>query len=287
MIGVVAKRVTRFIPAVATPPAVVVPQRRLARVAASLMTFAVSAGTLLLGWVGYLKLFDINSFVGKGPGDVWRFLSEPMFSDSRHEVMSALNQTLVDAGIGLVMGWTVAIALACSFVLWPTVERTLMPLALALRSVPILAVLPALTLTFGRGLTGTVVIVMIIVFFPTLVIVLQALRSVPPDLVAVARAYNSSALTLLRKVRLPLALPAVFASLRIACPGALLGALLAEWLATGKGMGYLMLSATTLSEYTTLWAASVVLTSIAVIAYTVTDALERFVIVRFGAAPNA
>ena len=62
----------------------------------------------------------------------------------------------------------------------------------------------------------------------------------------------------------------------------MLGALLAEWLATGKGMGYLMLSATTKSEYQQLWAGTVLMTTVAVLLYTVIDALERVVIGRFG-----
>jgi ABC-type nitrate/sulfonate/bicarbonate transport system permease component len=156
-----------------------------------------------------------------------------------------------------------------------------MPAALALRAVPIIAILPMLTLVFGRGLLGTVVIVALIVFFPTLILVLGAMQAVPADLLAISRAFDARPLALLVKIRLPTAVPAIFASLRIACPGAILGALLAEWLATGKGLGYLMLSATTRSTYTTLWAATVLVTVLAVVAYTITDAVERWALARF------
>jgi sulfonate transport system permease protein len=281
VIGMVGKVATRWIPATAPAGRTAVPRGWLRRASGSLVTLGVSAGALLVGWMAYLRLFDINSFVGKGPSDVWRFLTEPTFAEGRSEVFAALNRTLLDAGVGLLVGWVLAIGLACAFVLSPTVERVVMPVALAFRSVPILAVLPLLTLIFGRDLLGTIVIVLIIVFFPTLVLVLQALRSVPADLVAVSHAYNASSATLLRKVRMPLALPSMFASLRIACPSAVLGALLAEWLATGKGMGYLLLRSTTQSDYQKLWTGTVVMTTVAVLAYTVVDALERLVIGRF------
>lgn len=84
-------------------------------------------------------------------------------------------------------------------------------------------------------------------------------------------AYDASRWKFLTKVRLPMAVPALFASLRIGCPGAVLGALLAEWLASGRGLGYLMLSSTTQSAYDQLWAATAVVTVAGVLAYTVTD----------------
>ena len=68
------------------------------------------------------------------------------------------------------------------------------------------------------------------------------------------QAYGASPLTTLRKVQVPSALPALLASLRIAAPLALVGALLAEWLATGKGLGFKLLQAGALSDYSALWA---------------------------------
>lgn len=279
-IGLVQRHVTRFIPAVTSEPPPRTP-RGWRRMGSFVGTFSVAAGAMLLAWIGYLEMFGIDEFVGKRPSVVWDYLTSDATAAGRREVFDALSQTIGDAGVGLVVGWSLAIVLAMSFVLWSPVERAMMPLALALRSVPLLAILPLLTLVFGRDLAGTVIIVAIVVFFPTLVLVLQALRSVPPDLAAISHAYNASPATLLRKVRVPMALPSIFASLRITCPAAMLGALLAEWLATGKGMGYLLLSATTRSAFDQLWAGTVVTTAIAVSLYTLADALERAVIERF------
>jgi sulfonate transport system permease protein len=280
LIGLAQRRITRFIPATA-PAARSASGSGWRRVGAFFVTFGVAAGAMFFGWIAYLRAFDVDEFVGKRPSVVWDYLTSDATASGRDELYRALNQTLLDAGAGLLVGWGLAIAVAMSFVLWAPVERALMPVALAFRSVPILAVLPLLTLLFGRDLLGTVVIVSIIVFFPTLILVLDGLRSVPPDLLAISHAYDATPGDLLRKVRVPSALPAVFASLRIACPGAILGALLAEWLATGKGIGYLLLSATTRSAYDQLWAGTVLMTAIAVVAYTLTDAFERAVISRF------
>ena len=85
-------------------------------------------------------------------------------------------------------------------------------------------------------------------------------------------------------MQLPSALPALFASLRIAAPLALIGALLAEWLATGHGLGYLMLQSETLSNYNLLWAATVLVTAYSVLLYTAISGVEKRVLVRFSDA---
>jgi ABC-type nitrate/sulfonate/bicarbonate transport system permease component len=101
------------------------------------------------------------------------------------------------------------------------------------------------------------------------------------------QAYGAGRVKTLFKVQLPSALPALFASLRIAAPLALIGALLAEWLATGRGLGYLMLQSETLSNYNQLWAATALVTAFSFILYTAISAVEKRALARFGDPDNA
>lgn len=247
------------------------------------LTAAAVAAVLIGIWVGYLKLFRISAFVGKGPGQVWEFFTSPQWADQRAQVWEALGQTIIDAGSGLALGWCAAAVAAAVFVLLPPVEKTFMPLALALRSVPIVAILPLLTLLFGRGLLGTAAVIGIVVFFPTLILMTQGLRAVSPELRAVSHVYYATRWQVLTKVQIPTALPAATASLRIAAPASILGALLAEWMATGKGVGYLLLANSSTSDYSSLWSAAVLMTVLAVLIYCLTDALERRAVSRFDA----
>jgi ABC-type nitrate/sulfonate/bicarbonate transport system permease component len=139
-----------------------------------------------------------------------------------------------------------------------------------------------IALVFGRGLVSVTVIAGIVTFFPTLVNVVVGLRAAPSLSVDVVLAYGGGSGQVLRKVALPAALPSLFASARIAAPAALLGALLAEWLATGKGLGALMLNSTTTSAYDTLWASVAVFTVISIAVYGVISILETVVLTRFG-----
>jgi len=83
-------------------------------------------------------------------------------------------------------------------------------------------------------------------------------------------------------VGFPSALPALFASVRIAVPGSLTGALLAEWLATGKGIGYAVVSAANRSQNARVWALVVVVTLTAVLLYLLAQLVETAVLSRFG-----
>jgi ABC-type nitrate/sulfonate/bicarbonate transport system permease component len=151
-----------------------------------------------------------------------------------------------------------------------------------IRSIPLVAMTPLITLIFGRGLVATTVICGIVVYFPALVILAQGLRSGPRLTAELCRAYGAGSWTIARKVLIPSALPSLFASARVGVPAALIGAMLAEWLATGQGLGYAMLQDPNTFEYTDLWASVAVLTFVSIIAYNTVAGLEALVMARFG-----
>jgi len=253
--------------------------------------WALSVAVALGAWQLFLVVFDVDDFNGRGPLDVWHHLvTDPSsqtnggqltVGQSRHQLWEASLTTLRDAAIGLVAGSIAAMLVAVAFTLWRSVEHTFMPLAMVLRSVPLVAMTPLIALVFGRGLVGVAVIAGIVTFFPTLVNVTLALRSTPREAVDLCHAYGASSAQTLRKVQLPVALPALFSSLRIAAPLALVGALLAEWLATGDGLGYLMLLSMNSFEKDQLWTGVFLVTVYSVALYSLIGAVERRVLARF------
>ena len=112
-----------------------------------------------------------------------------------------------------------------------------MPAAMLLRSVPLVALTPLIGLIFGRDTAGITVVGGIVVFFPALVTIVFGLRSISPQARDLVLAYGGSDVTVLRRVGVPAALPAFFTAARISVPGSLIGALVAEWLLTAKGLG--------------------------------------------------
>lgn len=149
-----------------------------------------------------------------------------------------------------------------------------MPVAVALRSIPIIVTTPVIIVFVGRGLLTTTAVVAVMSFFPTLVNCFAAMRRTPDGILDVLRSYDARRRARVRNAYLPAAVPALLASARIAVPTSLLGATVAEWLATGDGMGAVMILAYTQSNYSVLWVSVTVLTLVAVFAYWLVAALE-------------
>lgn len=260
------------------------------RPARALRSAAFFVWSLLLAvalWYLLLRVFRLDHYFAKTPLDVWRYLfTDPEAPGNRRELAAAVGTTLGDAGIGYACGTVIAVLVAVAMVAAPAWERAVMPAAVFMRSIPLVAVTPLVALVFGRGLLGVTAIVSSVVFFPTLVYVLGGLRAAPRASAEVVTALGGSRLAVIRKVRFWYGLPSLFTSARNAIPAALGGAILAEWLATGQGAGNLLVTAYSESRFDTLWSGSVVLIVLSAGCYTGLGILETRVAARWGPAPG-
>ncbi|TFB69709.1 ABC transporter permease subunit [Cryobacterium glaciale] len=253
----------------------------LATVARGLLTGLITLVLVLVAWQGLLLLLDISPFLAKGPLDVWTWLvTVPDASDNRALILDNLVVTLGDAFLGFVAGLTCALLLAVLFTLSRGIEHALMPIALLLRSVPLVALVPIISLITGRGLTTAVVMGAIVVLFPALVNIAFGLRSTSPQISDVITVYGGSAFTTLRKVALPSSLPSFFAAVKISVPGAITGALLAEWLTTGQGLGNSIVAAVAKVQNSEVWASVVVITIVSLALYGLAQVVENLVLRR-------
>jgi len=251
-----------------------------------LLGLVATIAVVTLLWQLLLWGFDVNSYVGKGPADVWRFFaSGPAAAENRALLFGRLGVSLGHAAIGFAAGLVVALVAALLFQLNRGIEHALMPLAMLLRSVPLVAMAPVITLVFGRDLWSVAVIGGIVVLFPALVSIVFGLRSASPQMLDVVHVYGGSAVTALRRVALPSSLPAFFAAVRISVPGALTGALLAEWLATSDGIGGGIGPAISQSRFPEVWASVVLVTAAALVLYNLVQVIEDVALTRMGMHP--
>ncbi|WP_430868693.1 ABC transporter permease [Demequina aurantiaca] len=253
----------------------------------SLITFAATMFTVLVLWVGTIQLFDLSPFIAKTPADVWQYLfTEPDSAADRAELMSKLGETLVDAAVGFSAGLLLALVTAIVFQLSKGVEHALMPMALLLRSVPLIAFAPVIIMIFGRDFWTTAVMGGIVVLFPALVSIAFGLKSFSPQMSDLVTVYGGNAWTSLRKVGLPSSLPSFFAAVRISVPGAITGALLAEWLATGRGVGGAIGGYLAAAQFSAVWAAVVVVTGVSLVLYNLVQIVENVVLARMSMHPD-
>ena len=263
-------------------------KRLLFRFLKTLLNAAIAIVVAVVAWELILSVLDFSPFISRGPADVWAYMfTDPDAAANRELLFDAARQTFLDAGIGLVTGTVAGVAVSILFVMRRGVETTFMPVAMALRSVPLVAMTPLIALIFGRGLVAVMVISGIVTFFPTLVNVTQALKSVPSHTIDLMSAYGAGKGKTVWKVQFPASLPALFASARIAAPVALIGALLAEWLATGKGLGYMMLQSMSMFRIDQLWACVAIVTVASVVLYGIISSIENVVLARYAPGQSA
>lgn len=245
----------------------------------------VGAAVLALWW-GVAQM--LNPFFAKGPGDVWAALvTDPDAAATRAALLGALGDTLVLLVPGYVAGLAAGAGLAMLCVLLPGLAGAAMPLAIALRSVPIVTTAPLIVLALGRGAAGTITLVAVMVFFPTLVACLHGLARAPGQVLDVFASYGAGRLQRLWRAQGPAMLPAFFAAARMAVPASVLAVTVVEWLASGIGIGARMAMAASLSDYDLLWSAVVLVAGLSVLGHAAVAAVESRVLARYAPEQRA
>jgi NitT/TauT family transport system permease protein len=188
--------------------------------------------------------------------------------------------TILESLGGFLLGNVLAIAVAVSFVYNRTLERTFYPLAVAIRTVPIVAISPILVLLLGNGYAPKIAIAALITFFPTLVNMVQGLQAADAQALELMHVMSASKSETFRFVRWPSSLPYLFAALRVASTSSVLGAIVAEWIGSNKGLGYLIVL-TTFDFRTALLYASMVIASAIALAFFLLISILEWAVVRW------
>jgi len=256
------------------------------RIGVTVGTVLFSLLVLLALWQLAISTTTISSFIAKGPLDVLQYFTQDgdggTAAAHRAKLFALLGVTLQDASIGFLVGVPLSVLVAVAFTLFRPVEFMFMPIAMLLRTVPLLAMAPVIYIVFGNGAVTAALIGTVVVFFPLLVNVTVGLRSVSQQSVDLVRVNGGSRLTVLRKVAIPTALPHFFASMRIAVPGAITGAMLYEYLFTTTGLGAAVPAAKAAFDYQLIWASTVFVTVVSVVLYTITAIVEAAVLAEWG-----
>ena len=243
-------------------------QRAALLAAAALLPF-------LLWWF-VLRVSRISPIIAPGPLQTLRFLTTaPDSAGARGTLLSALNQTLPLAGIGMLLGIAAAFFVAAATVVLPALSKAILPLAMLLQSMPLVALVPLVLLLFGRDNAASVVIAVLVVFFPAFVLLAQGFALVPPAARELIQVYGGSRTRELFLVSVPYASSYLFAAAKLVAPRALLGVMVAEWLLSGKGLGNLLNSSRGLLDYDMVWAGAVVSIMVAIVAYEAISLIER------------
>ena len=237
----------------------------LRRVLLPLLVIAALVGV----WDVVIRAFAVPDYMVPSPAAVGRTLVR-----ERARLADNAVPTILESVGGFALGNLVAIAAALTFVHSKALERALYPVAVAVRTLPIVAIAPIFVLLLGNGYAPKIAIAALITFFPTLVNMVEGLESADPQALELMHVLSASKTESLRYVRWPSSLPYLFSAMRIASTSSVLGALVAEWIGTNKGLGYLIVLTTYDFRTALLYAAMVVTSAIALAFFFLVSVVE-------------
>lgn len=196
---------------------------------------------VLAAWEGAVRFFEIPAYIGPAPSKVCIALYSGIASTLyiRH-----LWITLIETLLGFVGGVIVALVLGTLIALSRRCEYFLYPFILMFQAMPKVALAPLIIIWFGLGLSSKVVQAGLTAFFPLMVNTIVGLRSADEDRIALMRSLGASEMQIFRMLRMPGAMPFIFAGLEVAMMLSLIGAIVAEFVGAQKGLGVLLMSMT-------------------------------------------
>ncbi|MDG4834847.1 ABC transporter permease [Solwaraspora sp. WMMD1047] len=218
-----------------------------------------AAGLVAAWWVA-VEALDVAPYLAPSPPAVVEALAgQPGY------LLRNAADTLATATAGYALAVATAVAVGIVLAISHRLERAMTPLLLVLGTIPKPAVVPLLIVTLGFGSGPKIVLVWMMCFFPIALATKSGLRSTPAELVELACSLTASRWQLFLKIRVPAALPQIFAGLRIALPLALIGAVVAELFGGISGLGVVIQTAGTRADLA--WAAVVLLAGASTVLY--------------------
>jgi NitT/TauT family transport system permease protein len=249
-------------------------KRTMARRAASRVAVPVLIFVVFISlWEFGVAIFDVPEFILPRPSAIWG-----SFAGEWGEIGHHTRQTGYEAVLGYAIGNGLAIVMAALMAEFPFLERNFYPYVVLQRSLPVVAVAPLLIIWFGFTIWPIVLAAALICFFPTLVNGIQGFKSADRTTLELMRGLNASRWQTFRYVKLPTALPFIFAALKISVASAMVGAVVGEWIVSDEGLGFLTIRANNFVDTLLLFRAILAIGVLGVVWFLVVVALEARVL---------
>ena len=217
---------------------------------------------------------------------VWYFEPSPLILPAPSAILDAfvetpgvflrhLGFTLGMTCLGFALAVVLGVLLAVAIVTSSLVERTVYTLLVALNSIPKVALAPLFVIWMGTGAEPKIAIALMLALFPIVIDTVLGLRSVDPDMLNLARVSRASPLAILLKIRFPCAMPSLFAGMKVAISFALVGAIVGEFVAGSRGLGFQILVAQGQFDTVRVFVALLLLGAVGTVLFFLVDYAER------------
>jgi NitT/TauT family transport system permease protein len=227
----------------------------------------------LLLWQAATWLFEPSPFLLPDPISIGQALVANPGMYLINAYYTAAN-TLLGFGLSVVIGFVLALGIVYSRFLEATVYTTLV----AINSMPKVALAPLFVVWMGTGNTSKVAMAFLIAIFAIVIEAVLGLRSLDTEIVDLGRSMRGSSLKLLWKIRLPNALPSLFAGMKVAIGLSLVGVLVGEFVSAQHGLGYVIMAAQGAFDTPRVFVAILLLSIMGTMLFRMIEIIERRVI---------
>lgn len=236
----------------------------------SLLALAIFLGI----WESVVKIFAVKEFILPSPSKiflaVWNF-KKVLF-------LTHLPITLAEVGLGLIISIILAAFLAVMMLKSPKLEQAIYPFLVASQTIPIIVLSPVIIMWFGYGLSGKVVITILITFFPIVVNTFSGLKNVDKAYIDLLKTMGASPKQIFWKVRVPACLPNFFTGLKVGAAVSVIGAVIGEWLGGNAGLGVFSRRMSNNMEADAAFAAVLILSILGIVLFGLVKLLETIFI---------
>jgi NitT/TauT family transport system permease protein len=253
--------------------------RRLSRrIAYYLPTALVFVGVLVF-WEVSVTALDLKAFLFPRPSAIVRALIDN-FGSGPYSLLISWQATFIEAVGGLVIGTAAGLGVALITSRFTSARHALLPLAIAANAIPIVAFAPLMNNWFGTlSPLSKMMMAAVLVFFPIMANVTRGLVQVEASALELMRSYAAGESAVLRKVRLPNALPFFFTALKLATTLSLIGAVVAEYFGgSSLVLGRIIVQSSSALRFDITWAAVLMAAATGIVLYLAVAAVERIVI---------
>ncbi len=241
----------------------------------------------LVIWEVAIRGLNLKAFILPAPTAIVAALVDN-WTDQRFPLFRSALSTLVEAVGGFVIGVTAGTLVAFAAARWGGMRAVLLPAAIAAGAIPIIAFAPLFNTWFGlTNPLSKMMMAAVLSFFPVMANVTRGLAGVDPSSLELMRSYAASEGQVLRKVRIPNALPYFFTALKVASTLSLIGAIVAEYFGgSGSVLGRMIVQSASALRFDITWAAVSLAAVAGIVFYVVIAAVERIVIPWHSSARN-
>ncbi|QAY95522.1 ABC transporter permease [Methylovirgula ligni] len=196
--------------------------------------------TIIVLWEIICRVFVIPEFILPSPSEV----VTAGLNQSASQWADNITNTLTVAVAGYLVAIVVSIPLAVALGLSPLLSRTIFPILVVIHSTPVVAIAPIIVVTMGTGALPRVFITFLISFFPIIISTVTGILETPEELLEMSRSLRAPRIREIVQIRLPSAIPYIFSALKVSVTLAVIGAVVAEFVASETGLGYAILFST-------------------------------------------